>query len=239
MKVFIVHCHPEAQSFNAAMTHTAKTYFESNGHAVIISDLYQMGFDPVSDRKNFTTVKDPHYFKQQIEELHASENDGFAASIENELKKLETCDVLIFQFPLWWFGLPAMLKGWVDRVMVMGRVYGGGKWYDEGGFKGKRAMLALTTGGPESTYAPDGLNGDIEAILYPINHGILRFVGFDVLPPFIAWSPAHADAIAREAYLQAYQQRLATLTTTAPIAYPPLAAYDPETYRLRAGDTKP
>lgn len=238
MKVFIVHCHPEAQSFNAAMTRTAMTCFEGDGHAVIVSDLYQMGFDPVSDRKNFTTVKDSHYFKQQIEELHASDHNGFAAPIEDELKKLEACDVLILQFPLWWFGLPALLKGWVDRVMVMGRVYGGGRWYDNGRFKGKRAMLSLTTGGPESIYATDGLNGDIDHILYPINHGILRFTGFDVLPPFIAWGPAHADAGTRETYLRDYQERLAALTTTAPIAYPPLAAYDPNTFRLRVDEAK-
>lgn len=120
--------------------------------------------------------KDPHYSKQQIEELHASEHQGFAADIEMELEKLERCDLLILQFPLWWFGLMARLKGWVDRVM---------------------AMLALTTGGPESIYQPDGLNGDIHQILYPINHGILRFTGFDVLPSFIVWGPAYLDTAAR------------------------------------------
>lgn len=78
-----------------------------------------------------------------------------------------------------------------------GRVYGGGKWYDAGVFSGKRAMLALTTGGPESIYQPDGLNGDIHQILYPINHGILRFTGFDVLPSFIVWGPAYLDTAAR------------------------------------------
>jgi NAD(P)H dehydrogenase (quinone) len=233
MEVFIVHCHPEPQSFNAAMTRTAVEFFEAAGDRVTLSDLYQMDFDPVSGRHNYTTTKDPHYFKQQIEELHASAHQGFAADIAAEITKLERCDLLILQFPLWWFGLPARLKGWVDRVMAMGRVYGGGKWYDAGVFRGKRAMLALTTGGPDSIYQPDGLNGDIHQILYPINHGILRFTGFDVVPPFIVWGPAHLDPAARRQALAAYEARLSMVTTMAPIPYPSLSAYDAETYRLR------
>jgi NAD(P)H dehydrogenase (quinone) len=233
MEVFIVHCHPEAQSFNAAMTRTASAFFQATGDRVAVSDLYQMEFDPVSGRHNFTTTKDPHYYKQQMEELHASEHQGFAADIEAELAKLERCDLLILQFPLWWFGLPARLKGWVDRVMVMGRVYGGGKWYDTGAFAGKRAMLSLTTGGPEGSYQPDGVNGDIHQILYPINHGILRFTGFDVLPPHIVWGPSHLDADARRQALAAYEERLGMVMAMDPIAYPPLSAFDGETLRLR------
>ena len=231
MNTLIVHAHPESQSFNAAMTRTAEAFLQEEGHTVQISDLYAMAFNPVSDRRNFQSVFDPTYFKQQAEELHATEVGGFATDIRTEIEKLEWCDALILQFPLWWFGLPAILKGWVDRVMVMGRVYGGGRWYDEGRFAGKRAMLALTTGGPESIYQPDGLNGDMHQILFPINHGILRFTGFDVLPPFIAWSPAHVDDAARDKYLADYCRRLAGWSQTTPIAYPPLQAYDPVTYQ--------
>lgn len=233
MNILIVHAHPEPKSFNAALTATAVEFFKSNGDGVTVSDLYAMGFDPVSDRRNFLSVKDPTYFKQQVEELHASQTDGFSPAIAREIEKLEGCDGLILQFPLWWFGLPAILKGWADRVLVMGRVYGGGKWYDNGAFRGKRAMLSLTTGGPDAVYRSDGLNGDIQQILYPINHGILRFTGFDVLPPFIAYGPAHLDEEGRRAYLRAFRQRLADFQRTAPIGYPSLDDYDPITYRLK------
>ena len=233
MKIFIVHAHPEPQSFNAALTNTAVEFFTSEGHDVRVSDLYAMKFNPVSDRHNFTSVANPDYFKQQIEEMHASENDGFAPEILAEIEKLEWCDGLIFQFPLWWFALPAILKGWADRTLVMGRVYGGGQWYDNGAFKGKRALLSLTTGGPETMYQPDGLNGDIRQMLFPVNHGILRFNGFEVLPPFIAWGAAHVDDATRKNYLAAYRRRLAEFETADPIAYPPLSAYDPETYQMK------
>jgi putative NADPH-quinone reductase len=111
-----------------------------------------MKFDPVSDRRNFTTVKNPDYFKQQIEEMHATEVGGFAPDVEAELRKMEACDLMIWQFPLWWFGLPGILKGWADRVFAMGRTYGGERFYENGVFKGKRALLSLTTGGPEAVY---------------------------------------------------------------------------------------
>lgn len=234
MKVLIVHAHHEPQSFNAALTHHAKQVLTEHGHEVVISDLYAMGFDPISDRRNFTTCKDPTYFKQQTEELHATEADGFAPDIQTELDKLFWCDVLIFQFPLWWFGLPAILKGWVDRVFAMGKTYGGGRWYSNGVLKGRRAMLSITTGGPETIYSPHGINGDIEQILFPIHHGIFYFTGFEVLPPFIAWAASRAGDDGRRAYLDHYSQRLLTLETTPAIPYATLEDYDPQTLQLKA-----
>ncbi len=232
MNAFIVHAHAERKSFNGALTEVARETLAGAGHEVRVSDLYAMKFDPVSDRRNFTTVKDADYFKQQIEERHASASGGFAPDIAAEHEKLDWCDALILQFPLWWFSVPAILKGWVDRVFVMGRIYGVGKWYDNGAFKGKRAMLSLTTGAPEQMCSEFGLNGNIDNILYPINHGILRFVGFDVLPPYIAWSPAHVGDEQRRDDLKAYRQRLATLWDTEPIRYPSLEDYD-ERFVLR------
>src|SRR5579883_1437821 len=149
MNVLIVHAHPEQQSFSSAMARTAAETLAQQGHNVSFSDLYAMGFDPVSGRKNFTTVKDPEFFKQQQEELHATEYNGFAPEIEAEIRKLEAADLLIFSFPLWWFGMPGVMKGWVDRVFPMGRVYGGEKFYENGlGSKRRaRAMVLDTAGG--------------------------------------------------------------------------------------------
>jgi len=132
------------------MYRTAIETLQAAGHTVETSDLYAMGFDPVSDRRNFTTTKNAEYFKQQVEEQHASEVGGFAAELESEMRKLEEADLLILQFPLWWFSyvrqslarnaqppphgsgvnrrrVPAILKGWFDRVLAIGRFYGGGK----------------------------------------------------------------------------------------------------------------
>jgi NAD(P)H dehydrogenase (quinone) len=216
-KVLIVFAHAEPESFNGALFRSAIKALQANGHEVQVSDLYAMPFDPVSDRRNFTTVKDPHYFKQQIEEIYASEVNGFAAQIELELQKLEWCDLMIWQFPLWWFGLPAILKGWVDRVFAMGRTYGGGKFYDTGVFRGKRALLSLTTGGPAGAYVEGGFNGDMEAVLRPIQRGMLRFVGFEVLTPHVVYAPAHLTDEQRQAHLTAFTKRLQNIASEEPI----------------------
>jgi NAD(P)H dehydrogenase (quinone) len=234
MRIFIVHAHPEPKSFSGAMTRTATEALKAAGHEVMVSDLYAMGFNPVSDRRNFTTTLDPDYFRQQAEEAHAAEHEGFAPDIQAEMEKLFWCDALILQFPLWWFSLPAMLKGWVDRVFASGgRIYGGGKWYDRGVFAGKRAMCALTTGGPPPMYSEDGLNGPIGTILFPINHGILYFTGFTVVEPFLVHGPVRKSDEERAAELNRYRERVLTLHAAPTIRYPKLADYD-ERYVLKA-----
>ncbi len=221
MNVFLVLAHPEPQSFNGALFDTAARALAAQGHTVATSDLYRMRFDPVSDRRNFTTVKDAEVLKLQVEEAWASESGGFAPDIEAELRKLEACDVLILQFPLWWFGLPAIMKGWVDRVLAMGRTYGFGHIYDSGKFRGKRAMLSLTTGGPMPAYEKGGFNGDMDAILRPIQRGVLQFVGFDVLAPQIHYGPVRVDAATRQAWLAEWERRLATIAEEPAIAVGP------------------
>jgi NAD(P)H dehydrogenase (quinone) len=217
MKVFIVYWHPEPKSFNGAMFRTACETLAAAGHQVSTSDLNEMGFNPVSGRRNFISVKDPFYFKQQIEELHATDNHGFAAEVESEIKKMEGCDLMIWQFPLWWFGLPAVLKGWVDRVFAMGRTYGGGHFYETGLFRGKRAFLSLTTGGPDEAYRRGGFNGDIAAILRPIHRGMLQFIGFDVLAPQIVYGPVHLKDDQRRQHLATYATRLQRIAEESPI----------------------
>jgi NAD(P)H dehydrogenase (quinone) len=186
-------------------------------HTVVTSDLHRMRFDPVSDRRNFVSVKDAAYLKQQMEELHATETGGFAPEIEAELAKLEACDLMIWQFPLWWFSVPAILKGWVDRVFAMSRTYGGGRVYETGVFRGKRAMLSLTIGGPPETYKKDGRNGDINAILRPIQRGMLEFVGFSVLAPALFHGPVRVDDAQRRQWLDDYSARLRQIGEEAPI----------------------
>lgn len=88
-----------------------------------------MGFDPVSDRRNFLAMADSSRLKQQVEEEHASSVGGYAPELQVEMDKLAWCDVLILQFPLWWMGMPAIMKGWIDRVLAIGRAYGGGRYY--------------------------------------------------------------------------------------------------------------
>jgi NAD(P)H dehydrogenase (quinone) len=90
----------------------------------------------------------------------------------------------------------------------MGRIYGEGRLYENGVFKGKKAMLSLTTGSGPAAYLPDGFQGDMMGILRPLHRGILEFTGFTVLAPHVTYSPARKSGEKLEAELQAFAHRL-------------------------------
>jgi len=226
VQTLIVYAHAEHHSFNAAMKNLAIATLEEQGHSVVVSDLYWMKFKAVADAEDFLERRDKSYLKRQMEEMAALELGTLAHDIVIEQQKLKAADLVIFQFPLWWFSLPAILKGWVDRVMTMGFAYGAGQRYDQGGLKGRRAMLALTTGGPEPSYSERGINGAMEQILFPIQHGILYFCGLQPLPPFVVYGPAHLSPEQRHAELERYRRHLLALDAVEPLAFPKLADYD-------------
>ena len=116
MNVLIVYAHPEASSFTAALKDAAVDALSAAGHRVEISDLYGEGFNPVAGRHDFIGAADPARFHYQSEQLHASRTDGFAADLVREQERLMRADLLVFVFPLWWGGPPAIVKGWFDRV---------------------------------------------------------------------------------------------------------------------------
>ncbi len=216
MNTLLVLAHPEPKSFSAALFHQAAITLQSEGHEVVSSDLYRMRFNPISGRDNFTSAFDADYLSLQVEENHASENHSFAPDVEAEISKVEAAHMMVLHFPLWWFAMPAILKGWVDRVFASGRAYGSGRMYEKGVFKGKRAMLVFTTGGPRSIYVKGGFSGDINVIIRPIERGILQFLGFDVLPAQIVYSPAQLSAEECQEALAAYSNRLRSIETEAP-----------------------
>ena len=86
MNVFLVLAHPEPKSFNRALFREAHRLFEAQGHAVRASDLYAMGFNPLSARHNFISVKDPEFLKLQVEETHATE--VFADEVKRQRRGL-------------------------------------------------------------------------------------------------------------------------------------------------------
>ena len=217
-KVLIVSVHPEQASFCISLKNMAIEYFRANNCEVKESDLYAMNFNPVSDKSDFKSIANTDFFKYQQEQVNAVQNNLFADELKQEMDKLEWCDILIFNFPLWWFGLPAILKGWVDRVFAMGFVYGAEKGnYDSGVFNKKTAFVIMTTGGPEQAYAEDGRNGNIDTILFPIHHGMFYFSGMTVLAPFISWGPARMIDKERQNELEKLKSFLEKMDSLVPL----------------------
>ena len=224
-RVLIVHAHPEPHSFNAAMTRTAAEALRAGGAEVVISDLYALGFDPVSDRRNFVTMANPARLDLQAEEALASREGGFVRELQAEMEKLAWCDLLILQFPLWWLGPPAILKGWIDRVFAIGQAYGGGRWFDGGMMRSKRAMCSVTIGGPEASYSDLGVYGPIEAVLHPLHRGVLGFCGFEVIAPFLVFAPGRMNEEGRRQALSDYSARIERLETAPTLRQPTVAEH--------------
>ncbi|MAO54126.1 MAG: NAD(P)H dehydrogenase [Rhodospirillaceae bacterium] len=227
MNVLIVHAHPEPQSFNTALRDHSVRILADLGHSVEVSDLYAMGFNPVSGPDDFTDRADPDYLVYAMEQRHGHETGTLAPDIAAEIDKLIRCDLLILHFPLYWFSVPAILKGWIDRVMVSGLTYGGRRFYDRGGLKGKKAMLTLTLGGREHMLDSDeAIHGKLDDMLRPLLRGTLAYTGMTVLPPFVAWHVPYVDDAARAQYLNDYEDRLRNLDSLTPLAFPSLDDFD-------------
>ncbi len=237
MKVFIVFAHHEPQSFNEALLERSVAELEKLGDEVRVSNLHAMGFNPVAGAADFTERRFPDMLQYDREQKHASEHGAFSPDIEAEIDKLLWCDFLILQFPLWWFSVPAILKGWIDRVFVNGVAYGKGHRMDTGGLKGRKAMLTVTTGCYENMVAPDGLLGDLNVNLWHLNAGTLAYAGFEVLPTFASWSIHYTDAAKRAGYLEAYAGRIRELQTLKPLYFHPTKDFGAD-WRLRA-DVEP
>ncbi len=208
MHILIVHAHPEPSSFTSALKNTAVQTLEAAGHTVEVSDLYRENFNPVAGRHDFKLVANPETFHYQMEQEYASETNSFADDLVREQERMSRADVLIFTFPLWWGGVPAILKGWVDRVLAYGFAYVDGYRYDKGFFKGRRGILCLSTGGTKQRFSKDGVYGDIEQVLYPLNHCILKYLGLEVMDPFVAYASPRCTPAEREQYLEDWKNRL-------------------------------
>lgn len=185
MRILIVHCHPDPHSFNAGLTTLAASTLRAHGHDVDISDLYAEGFDPVEGPAHYPLRARADAFSPLTEQRHASDTDRLPSDVQREIARLERAELVIFQFPLWWHAQPAMLKGWMDRVFVYGGLYTSRRRYDAGYFRGRRALCSVTTGGPAATFGQGGRGGNIDWLLWPVHYS-LYYMGFDVLPPFLA-----------------------------------------------------
>lgn len=231
MRVLIVYAHPEPQSFNSSLLSVALDHFKGAGHEVTVSDLYAQRFNPVAGPGDVTSRKNSQFFSLGEEQMHASTNALFSPDLSVEIGRLLTADLLILQFPMWWFSMPAIMKGWVDRVFAFGSAYDFGQTWENGVFVGRRAMLSVTTSAPAEAFAPDGRNGDIERILWPIHAGILGIVGYTVMPPFVTHGIPFVGEDTMRSELERYQQMLENLDTTSPLFFH--TADQVENYRLR------
>lgn len=219
--VLWVSAHPEPSSLNGALRRDGVDLLRRAGSTVTESDLYAMQWDPVlapaSTEGRFDATAD-----QRTAYLHGTLPDD----VRREQRKLEEADVVVLQFPLWWYGMPAIMKGWLDRVFVSGFAFGKDESgrrlrFEQGPFAGKRALVVTTLGDRPGAIGPRGKSGELTQMLFGLLHGTLAYTGMSVLPPLAMPS---ANFVDEESYADLREQlasRLRSLNDTEPIPYRP------------------
>ncbi|MFF4696270.1 NAD(P)H-dependent oxidoreductase [Streptomyces chattanoogensis] len=241
-KILVVSAHPERRSLNAALTDFAVGHLRAAGHEVKVSDLHAMKWKAAVDADDFPD----HAADQRLDVLAAHERatlEGrLSPDIAAEQEKVRWSDAVILQFPMWWFSVPAILKGWIDRVFTNGFAHGPAvpPPYSEGALGGRRALLSTTIGARESAFSDRGIHGSLAEVLHPLQHGVFWFTGMAPLDPFAVYSTIDLPQERFAAVKREYGRRLDGLFTDEPVPFRSLVSgdYDRD-MRLRPGVEAP
>lgn len=231
-RAHIVYAHPEPRSFVAAMRDTTEAALKAAGWQTRVSDLSAMGFNAVASAGDFIERARPDYLVYALEQRRAWETASIAPDIRTEVEAVRDADLLVLVFPIFWFSVPAQMKGWIDRVLLSGVFYGGKRIYDQGGMAGKRALVVASLGGRKHMFGPGSVHGELTGMLRHLLQGTLGYVGFSVLAPFFAYHAPYIDAEARAGILESLQEELQALEGRPSLRMPSLRDFD-ETLRPR------
>lgn len=162
MKYLIIYAHPNPKSFCHSVKESIETQLNARGICYTTRDLYEIGFNPVLGSDDFIQFS----------------NNITPEDIRVEQDLVASSERIIFIFPIWWFSMPAILKGYIDRVFSRGFAYDMKGHMIRGLLKGKQVMVFTTTGGPGFAYY---LLGYFWAIKTAICLGIFKFCGMQVI----------------------------------------------------------
>ncbi|MCD9023044.1 NAD(P)H-dependent oxidoreductase [Cohnella silvisoli] len=178
MNHLIVFTHPRKTSFNRAILDAVTEICRQEGDAVVVRDLYDIGFQPV---------------------LGSSEMlGGVGEDVSLEQAYVSWADHVTFIYPLWWTGLPAMLKGYIDRVFSYGFAYKYDNGVQIGLLKGKKATLIHTQNKSQEEYEASGMGN---ALRLTIDEGIFAYCGFEVTSHLVFDSILASTSEDRKAWL--------------------------------------
>lgn len=224
MKVLWLFAHPEPRSLSGALLRCGLRALDRQGHEHRVSDLYAMGWKAAVDAADFQHDSGRRLVVGACSR-EAYESGALGEDIRAEQDKLRWADAVVVQFPLWWYGMPAILKGWFDRVFVRGFAFGvtdsegRARRYGDGLLAGKRAMVVVTAGAREASLGPRGINGELNALLFPLQHGTLWYSGISVVPPLLVPGADRASASTYRESAHRLGERLRQLPRTEPLRF--------------------
>ena len=158
MNVLIIYAHPNPRSFNQAILETVDAALRERGHTTRIHDLYQMQFRPTLDG----------------EDLLRNWRGELPADTHREQAALQWAQGLVLIYPIWWFGPPAILKGWIDRIFTRKFAFDFGPDGMKGLLTHERALILNTLGGDAATYQQQRWE---ELLVRPMAEGVLGACG--------------------------------------------------------------
>ncbi len=178
MNHLIVYAHPNKESFNHVILKTAVEGLQKKGHEVEVRDLYVMKFQPTLSRSEMI--------------------GGIGEDVVAEQEYLKWADVITFIYPIWWTGLPAIMKGYIDRVFSYGFAYKYINGVQMGLMQGKKVVIINTQGKSHAEYAATGMD---KALRLTSDKGIFEYCGFDVMYHLFFESVPNPDEAIRQAWL--------------------------------------
>lgn len=175
MKALVVYAHPNPASFNHALLELVTGELKKRGAEYKVRDLYAMGWDPRLSGEDF---------RQMI-------GGSVPGDIREEQQEVNWAGTLFFIFPIWWYSMPAILKGWIDRVFSMGFAYRTTEKGMEGLITGKKAVIITTSGATREIAAETGQDQSLKS---SVINGIMGFCGItDVVHKNLYGVPYVAD----------------------------------------------
>ncbi|MBD1373606.1 NAD(P)H-dependent oxidoreductase [Hazenella sp. IB182357] len=183
MKHLVIYAHPNPKSFSQAIQETIVEELRANHNDVNTRDLYQMGFNPILASSDF-------------EQLHAGQ---VPSDIKAEQDLVKWADILTFIYPIWWGGMPAILKGYIDRVFAYNFAYKYENGVPLGLLNDKKVMVFNPTGSSDELYEQIGMH---EAIEKTSDLGIFKFCNMEVLEHKFFGGVPSVDQTVRERYLK-------------------------------------
>jgi NAD(P)H dehydrogenase (quinone) len=192
MKHLIVYAHPNPESFNHAILATVSNTLKNNGHEVVVRDLYALDFHPVL----------------KPEDTAAMKAGQTPADIKMEQEYIAQADAITFIYPIWWTGLPAILKGYVDRVFSYGFAYVYGAEGIDKLLKGKKGLIINTHGTPKEIYDQFGMTAGLKITS---TTGIFDFTGIESVGHLLFGSVPHAGEAALKDILKQVEETVTSV----------------------------
>ncbi len=158
MKPLVIFGHPNNNTFNGEILSTVKDFFANKGVEYKVSNLYEMNFNPVLS----------------LEEYQNRESGNLPSDVTAEQEKVTWADTLIFIYPVWWSREPAIVKGWIDRVLSQGFAFQESSEGIRGLLSGKRALVLCTFAASQDAVEKSGI---LEAMHICMAQATLGFCG--------------------------------------------------------------